>query len=131
MCYLPTVFFLVMEMILRTTEANTNEITGPSIKAFMNYVTLHAEFSLLMEQLGTGPQEFFKWVTMKRKSSKCCYLSIVKGNCREIKSFVNETKSPQSTKKVFRPLVTATPYHLLSISLAGPKQIAERWIMLH
>ena len=39
----PLVFVLVMEIILRSTEVNTNEITSPSMKAFMDDVTLIVE----------------------------------------------------------------------------------------
>ena len=31
----PLLFVLIMEMILCSAEVNTNEITGPSMKAFM------------------------------------------------------------------------------------------------
>ena len=35
----PLLFILVMEMILLNAEVNTNEITGPSMKAFTDDVT--------------------------------------------------------------------------------------------
>ncbi len=75
----------VMMMILRSAEVNTNEITGPFMKAFMNNITLITEFRLHMEQLVTRMQGLFKWAVMKIKPSKCRILSIIKGNCREIK----------------------------------------------
>ena len=34
----PLLFVLVMEMILRIAEVSTNEITGPSMKTFMDDV---------------------------------------------------------------------------------------------
>ena len=46
----PLLFTLEIEMILRSVEVNTNEITGPSMKAFMDDVTLVAESRLHMEQ---------------------------------------------------------------------------------
>ena len=35
----PLLFVLVMEVILRSADVNTNQITGPSMKAFMDDVT--------------------------------------------------------------------------------------------
>ena len=64
-------FILVMEMILRSADVNTNQITGPSMKAFIDDVTLIAESRSHMEQLVTCLQELFKWATMKIKPSKC------------------------------------------------------------
>ena len=81
----PLLFVLVMEMILRRADVNTNQITGPSIKTFMDDVTLNAESRSHMEQLVTRPQELFKWAAMKIKPLKCRSLSLLKGNCKEIK----------------------------------------------
>ena len=39
MCYFSTTFRFGNEMILHSAELNTNEITGPSIKAFMDDIT--------------------------------------------------------------------------------------------
>ena len=39
----PLLFVLVMEMILRSADINTNQTTGPSMKAFMDDVTLIAD----------------------------------------------------------------------------------------
>ena len=77
----PLLFDSVMEMILHNAEVNTNEITGPSMKAFMDDVTLVGESKSHMEQLVTCLQELFKWAVMKIKPLKCCSLSIIKGNC--------------------------------------------------
>ena len=38
-----------MEMILRSADVNTNQITGPSMKTFMDDVTLIAESRSHME----------------------------------------------------------------------------------
>ena len=65
-------FVLIMGMIVRSTEINTNEITGPSMKAFIDYVTLVAESRSHLEQLVTLLQDLFKWAVMKIKPSKCC-----------------------------------------------------------
>ena len=81
-----------MEMILRSADVNTNQITGPSIKAFMDDVTLIAESRSHMEQLVTRLQELFKWAAMKIKPSKCQSLSLLKGNCKEIKFSINENE---------------------------------------
>ena len=85
----PLHFVLVMEMILRSADVNTNQITGPPMKAFMDDVTLIAESRSHMEQLVTRLQELFKWVTMKIKPSKFRSLSLLKGNCEEIKFSVS------------------------------------------
>ena len=83
-----------MEMILRSAYVNINQITGPSMKAFMDDVTLIAESRSHMEQLVTRLQEFFKWAAMKIKPSKCRSLSLLKGNCKEIKFSVSGNEIP-------------------------------------
>ena len=60
----PLLFVLVMEMILRSADVNTNQITGPSMKAFMDDVTLIAESRSHMEQMVTRLQGLFKWAAM-------------------------------------------------------------------
>ena len=76
----PLLFVLVMEMILRSADVNTNQITGPSMKAFMDDITLIAESRSHMEQLVTRLQRLFKWAAMRIKPSKCRSLSLLKGN---------------------------------------------------
>ena len=61
----PLLFVLVMEMILRCADVNTNQITGPSSKAFMDDITLIADSRSHMEQMVTRLQELFKWAAMK------------------------------------------------------------------
>ena len=49
-CFIsPLLFVLVMEMILRCADVNINQITGPSMKVFMDDVTLIAESRSYME----------------------------------------------------------------------------------
>ena len=126
----PLLFILIM--ILHSAEVNTNEITGSSMKAFMDDVTLVAESRSQMEQLVTCLQDLFKWAAMKIKPSKCHNLSIIKGNCREINFSIDGNEITTIWEKSVKSLspYTATPYHLL-IDIVGPKQTAERWIMLH
>ena len=125
-------FVLVMEMILRSADVNTNQITGPSMKPFMDVVTLIAESRSHMEQLVTRLQELFKWAAMKIKSSKCQSLSLLKGNCKEIKFSVDENEIPpiheKSVKNLGRVLFPTTYW---STSLAGPQKTVTRWITLH
>ena len=45
----PLLFVLVMVMILRSAEVNTNEISSPSMKAFIDDITLAAESTSHME----------------------------------------------------------------------------------
>ena len=100
----PLLFILVMEMILCTAEVNTHEITGPSMKAFLDEVILFAESRSHMEQLVSHPKKLFKWAAMKIKPSKCCCLSIIKGNCREIKFSIDGNKIPTVHKKSIKSL---------------------------
>ena len=90
----PVLFVLIMKMVLRSAEVNTNEITGPSMQALMEDVTLVAESKSLMKQLATNLQDIFKWAVMKIKPSKCCSLSIIKGNRREINLSVDRNEIP-------------------------------------
>ena len=95
-----------MEMILITSKVNTNEITCLSMKASMDNMTLVAESRSHMEQLVTPPQELFKWASTKIEPSKCCSLSMIKGNCREIKFSFDGNEIPtlceKSTKNLSR-----------------------------
>ena len=81
----PQLFVLVMEMILRSADFKTNQITGPSMKTFKDDVTVIAESRSHMEQLVTHLQELFKWAAMKIKPSKYRSLLLLKRNCKEIK----------------------------------------------
>ena len=97
-------FVLVMEMILPSAEVKTNEITSPSMKAFMYDVTLVAESRSHIEQLVTHQQELFKWAAMKIKPSKCHSLSIIKGNYREIKFSIDGNKIPTICERSVKSL---------------------------
>ena len=105
----PLLFVLVMEMILRSADVNTNQITGPSMKAFMDDVTLIAESRSHMEQLVTHFQELFKWAAMKIKLSKCRGLSLLKGNCKEIKFSVSGNEIPTIREKSVKNLGRCYP----------------------
>ena len=100
----PLLFVLVMEMILHSADVNTNQITGPSMKVFMDDVTLIEESRSHMEQLVTHLQELFKWAAMKIKPSKCRCLSWLKGNCKEIKFSVSGNEIPTIHEKSIKSL---------------------------
>ena len=100
----PLLFVLVMEMILRSADVNTNEITGPSMKAFMDDITLIAECRSHMEKLVTRLQELFKWAAMEIKLSKCRSLSLPKENCKEIKFSVSGNEIPTIHEKSVKSL---------------------------
>ena len=100
----PLLFILVMEKILCSADVNTNQITGASLKAFMDDVTLIAESRSHKEQLVTSLQELFKWAAMKIKPSKCQSLSLLKGNCKEIKFSVNGNEIPTIREKSIKSL---------------------------
>ena len=109
----PLLFILVMEMILRGADVNNNQITGPSMKAFMNVITLIAESRSHMEQLVTRLQELFKWAAMTIKPSKCRSLSLLKGNCNEIEFSINGNEIPTIREKSVREsrsLLPSTTY---------------------
>ena len=100
----PLFFVLVMEMILRSADVNTNQITGPSTKAIMDDVTLITKSRSHMEQPVTRLQELFKWAAMKIKPLKCWSLSLLKGNCKEIKFSVNGNEIPTICEKSVKSL---------------------------
>ena len=100
----PLLFVLVMEMILRSADVNTNQITGPSMKAFMDDVILIAESRSHMEQQVTCLQKLFKWPAVKIKPSKCRSLSLLKGNCKEIKFSVSGNEIPTILEKSVKSL---------------------------
>ena len=108
---------MVMEMILRSADVNTNQITSPSQKAFKDDVTLIAESRSHMEHLVTRLQELFKWAAMKIKSSKCWSLSLLKGNCKEIKFSVSGNEIATIREKSVKSLgrsysLSLTGWHL-------------------
>ena len=103
-CITPLIFVLVIEMILRSADVNTNQITDPSMKAFMDDVTLIAESRSYMEQLVTRLQELFKWVAMKIKPSECRSLSFLKGNSKEIKFSISGNEIPAICEKSVKSL---------------------------
>ena len=100
----PLLFVWVMEMILLSADVNTNQITGPSMKAFMDGVNLIPESRSDMKQLVTHPQELFKWAAMKIKPSKCWSLSLLKGNCKEIKFSVSWNEIPAIREKSIKSI---------------------------
>ena len=90
----PVLSVLVMEIL-----CSVNQITGPSMKLFMDDVTLIAESRSHIEQLVTCLQELFKWAAMKIKPSKCRSLWLLKGNCKAIKFYVNGNEIPTICEK--------------------------------
>ena len=91
-------------MILRSPDINTNQTTFTFLKVFMDDVTLIAESRSHMEQLETRLQELFKWAAMKIKPSKCQSLSLLKGNCKEIKFSVSGNEIPTIREKSVKSL---------------------------
>ena len=74
------------------------------MKAFMDDVTRIAETRSHMEQLVTYLQGLFKWAAMKIKPSKCRSLSLLKGNCKEIKFSVSGNEIPTIREKSVKSL---------------------------
>ena len=93
-----------MEMLLRSTKDTTSKKTVPSMKAFMDDVTVISESKSYMEKLLKCLQELFKWTAMKVKPSKSRSLSIIKGRCQEIKFAINNNIIPTIRKKSVKSL---------------------------
>ena len=64
----PLIFVLVMEMLLHSTKDTTSKKTVPSMKAFMDDVTVISKSKSHMEKLLKRLQELFKWAVMKVKT---------------------------------------------------------------
>ena len=79
-------------------------IKHASMKAFMDDVTLSAESRSHLEQLVNRLQGLFKWAAMKIKPSKCRSLSLLKGNCKEIKFSVSWNEIPTIREKSVKSL---------------------------
>ena len=104
-----------MEMLLRSTEDTTSKKTIPSMKAFMDDVTVIAESKSHIEKLLKCLQEIFKWAVMNIKPSKCRSLSIIKRRCQEIKFAIDDNVIPTIRKKALKASVDAIPFHLLIV----------------
>ena len=90
----PLILVSVMEILLRSTKDTTSKKTVPSMKVFMDDVTVISESKSLLEKLLKRRQELFKWAVMKIKPSKSCSLSIMKGRCQEIKFAIDDNEIP-------------------------------------
>ena len=95
----PLIFVLVIQMLLRSTKDTTCKKTVPSMKAFMDDVTVISESKSHMENLLKRLQELFNWAVMKVKPYKSCSLSIIKGKCQEIKFAINNNVIPTIREK--------------------------------
>ena len=93
------ILFLVMKMLLRSTQDTTNKKTFPSMKAFMDDVTMISESKSHVEKLLKHLQELFKRVVMKIKPSKNRSLSIIKGRWLEIKFAIGNNVIPTIREK--------------------------------
>ena len=71
----PLIFILVMEMLLVISSVLHSKKTVPSMKAFMDDMTVISESKSHMEKLLKRLLEIFKWAGMKIKPSKSCSLS--------------------------------------------------------
>ena len=80
----PLFFLLLIEIVLSSAKANTNEITGQSMNALMDDAILVEQSRSYKEKLVTRRQKLFKCAVMKIKPSTSHSLSMIKGNSREI-----------------------------------------------
>ena len=95
----PLIFVLLMEMLLHSTKDTTSTKNVPSIKAFMDYMTVISELKSLMKKLLKRLQELFKWAVMTIKLSKSRFLSIIKGKSQEIKFAIDDNVIPTIREK--------------------------------
>ena len=93
-----------MDILLRSTKDTTSKKTIPSMKAFMDDVTVISELKSHMEKLLKRLQEIFKWAVMKIKPSKSHSLSIIKGKCQEIKFAMDNNIIPTIHEKNIKRL---------------------------
>ena len=100
----PKIFVLVIVMLLRSTKDTTSKKTVPSMKAFMDDVTVISETKSHMEKLLKRLKELFKWAVMKIKRSKSYSLSIIKGKSQEIKFAINNNVIPTIREKSVKSL---------------------------
>ena len=114
MCYLSINF----RFSNRSTEDTTSKKTVPSMKAFIDVVTMISESKLHMEELLKCLQEPFKWAVMKLKPSKSRNLSIIKERFKEIESAIDDNVVPTIREKSVKSLG-----HSYSLSLTD----RHRW----
>ena len=104
-CFIsPLIFVLVMEMLLHSTEYTTSKKTVPSMKVFMDDVSVISESKSHMEKLLERLQELFKWAEMKIKPSKSRSPSIIKRKCQEIKFAIDNNVIPTIREKSVKSL---------------------------
>ena len=128
----PFIFVLVMVMLLRSTKYTTSKKTVPSMKAFMDDVTVISESKSYMEKLLKRLQELFKLAAMKVKPSKSRSLSIIKGKYQEIKFAINNNVIPtirEKKREKPRSLLFSSTYW--SSPVARSIKTIKRWITLN
>ena len=108
-----------MEMLLRSAEDIANKNIDPSMKAFMDDVTLATKLKSLMEQLLDRLQELFKWAALKIKPSKCRSLAIIKSIYKDVKFAVDGNAIPTILEKGVKSLFPTSNW---STSLEGYKK---------
>ena len=105
----PLLLVLIME-ILPGADVDTNQITGASMKAFMDDVT-NCIIKITHGTSGAPPPGALQMGCYENKAFKVPKFIVTE---RKLESFLLiEIKSPRSAKKVLRILVAAIPYHLL------------------
>ena len=119
-----------MEMLLCSTKDTTSKKTVPSMKAFMDDVTVISELKSHMEKLLKYIQELFKWAVMKIKPSKSCSLSIIKGRCQEIK-FATDDNPHNMREKRKKPQSLLFPSTYWLSLVAKSFKTIKRLITLH
>ena len=114
----PQLFVLVMEMILYNANVNTNQITSPSMKAFMDDVT-NCRIQITYGTTGDPPPRAFQMGCYDNKAFKVPKFIIAERKLQRNKVFCQWKQNPNYLqKKVLRVSVAATPYHLL-IDIVG------------
>ena len=95
----PQLFVWVMEMILRSSDVNTNQITGPSMKAFMDYVTLIAETKITHGTTGDPPPRALQMGCYENKAFKVLNFIVAERKLQRNKVFCQWRRNPSDPRK--------------------------------
>ena len=105
-------------MILRSADINTNQITGPSMKAFMDDVT-NCRIQISHRTTGDPPPRALQMGCYENKAFKVPKFIVAERKLQRKKVFCQRKRIPHDLrKKALRVSVAATPYHLL-IDIVG------------
>ena len=94
----PLLFVFVMEMILRSTDVNTNQITGPSMKAFMDDVT-NCRIQITHETTGDPSPRALQMGCYENKAFKVPKFIVTERKLQRNKVFCQWKRNPYDPRK--------------------------------